>query len=210
MSFVFNEVSDYYIIGYQSSDTPGNALLDKNIRNVIIPSVYNQKFVREIGDRAFQYTNITSAFVPYSIRVLRRGCLNGCSFLRKIIFEKNSQLTTILEAAFSGSVAIRKIDIPSTVVTITTNQALFDCCQIQCISYLGAGDFSSAKLFASSDLSNMKAYVMPTHPSKLGGENAAQIAKKCIAEYCAKTLQQKKVIDCFWLNLMIVLLYHVS
>ena len=210
-SFVFTLSNDYYIIGVESSETPGNALIDKNLKNIIIPTSHEGKFVREVGDRAFQHTNIISAFIPFSIRVLRRGCFNSCG-LRKIIFEKNSQLTSIGEAAFVNNRKLTLIDIPSSVTLINTKQEpLFKRSGIKCISFLGTTDLSSAYLFTIPLEESIKAYVLPTHAAKLGNIDAIQMNKECRNELRQRTCDYKRhAIDHFKPSLLLVMICFSS
>lgn len=67
----------------------------------------------------YDYHNyITSVFIPYTVETIEPFAFQGCNGLSEIIqitFEENSNLTTIVDYAFTGCMYLTEITIPSSV-----------------------------------------------------------------------------------------------
>lgn len=74
--------------------------------NIVIPSTYNNKPVKEINEYAFFYRNdIKSIDIPDSVTVVGKGAFMGCSNLKEIKF-KNADFK---DDAFYNCTSLRKI-----------------------------------------------------------------------------------------------------
>lgn len=71
----------------------------------------------EIGNRAFQQTNITSIAIPDSVTVIGKQAFNGCTSLTEVNISKNSKLETIGDGAFYDT-RVLKMYLPGGVKTL--------------------------------------------------------------------------------------------
>lgn len=95
--------------------------------NIVIPTVYNDKPVKEIKVSAFSdNTNIKTVVIPDSITHIRWGAFWKCSKLERVYFGKDSQLSYIGGYAFHSCSSLAGITIPSKVTEIK-ELAFYNC-----------------------------------------------------------------------------------
>ena len=111
--------SEATVIGYVGESTAAVIPSSINVNGEDIP-------VTSIGNDAFKYSSLTSIFIPSSITSIGDNAFYQCRSLVKVIFEKNSQLTSIGMSAFHTCVALVSIIIPSSVTSIG-NYAFASC-----------------------------------------------------------------------------------
>jgi len=112
---------EYELINEQNNPNNGTYRLVSGIGMsgaVDIPSTYNSKPVTEIGDRAFERTNITSVTIPSSVTYIGIDTFSECNNLTTVTFVEGSQLQIIADWAFSNSPNIKSITIPSSVTFV--------------------------------------------------------------------------------------------
>ena len=127
----------------------GNALTNKDIKVVEIPSSFNRTRIVEIAPQSLRSTNITSVFIPKSIISIGTEAFNACKYLVDVRFEKGSNLKTIGAWTFHCCESLKKIDFPSSVTTISIDSRylFFAVVSLECFSYSGSHDFSSINSF---------------------------------------------------------------
>ena len=141
------------VIGTSTSNGNGNALKDKSITIIQIPSYHNGKEVVEIGYGGFSGTNIEKVFIPKTVLFLNDFCFLGCSSLTEIRFEEGSLLERIGLYSIYNIKKLEKLDVPKSLSQYDTTEssALYpgfsELYSLTCISYLGATDFSSYDFF---------------------------------------------------------------
>ena len=108
---------------------------------ITIPSKIGENPVTTIGNKAFEYTNITSVIItngvktigeqafdsctslesiniPDSVTSINSGAFTKCSKLNNVTFGNNSQLINIGNSAFSCCTGLTSIDVPNGVTNI--------------------------------------------------------------------------------------------
>ena len=166
-----------------SSSSSKNALTNKSIIEVQIPSYFDNKPVIEIGIRALGDSKIIKKiFVPKTVLSINQEAFNSCSELIEVRFEEGSKLEYIGLYAFAHCYKLMKIDIPSSVTTIiapNTGCQFFSNTIKDCISYLGTTDYSSSSLFDSNNVPSV-IYVSVLYPSDFfGGQRVTKNDKTC-------------------------------
>ena len=78
-----------YIIGTNHSESPGNALVDPNLKDVIIPYYFHGIPIKEIGYDAFHSTNIETVTIFASLRQINSHSFYKCYSLKKIIIPES-------------------------------------------------------------------------------------------------------------------------
>jgi hypothetical protein len=97
-----------------------------NGSQVVIPSTYRGKPVVEIDQYAFDGNrNIERVVIPKTVKTIGDKAFVNCFFLREIVFEEGSKLTSIGEYAFYGS-ALASVSLPEGLTTI--GRAAFHSC----------------------------------------------------------------------------------
>ena len=171
------------VIGTSTSNGNGNALKDKSITIIQIPSYHNGKEVVEIGYGGFSDTNIEKVFIPKTVLFLNDFCFLGCSSLTEIRFEEGSLLERIGLYSIYNIKKLEKLDVPKSLSQYDTieSSALYpgfsELYSLTCISYLGATDFSSYDFFRNNVPANI--YVSSSHPDKFGGKSVTGRDKTC-------------------------------
>ena len=74
-----------YIIGTNNTNSPGNALVDPDLKDVIIPYSYHGIPIKEIGCDAFHSTDIETVTIYASLRQINSHSFFCCYSLQKII-----------------------------------------------------------------------------------------------------------------------------
>ena len=73
----------------------GNALLDKSVKVVEIPSPYENEAVVELGRCSFYGTSIEKVFIPKTVEFISDAAFSLCSKLSEVCFETGSNLKKI-------------------------------------------------------------------------------------------------------------------
>ena len=87
--------------------------------SVEIPSMVNGKAVTAIEDRAFiKRSGLESIKIPSSVKKIGEETFFECTSLKTVIYDENSQLTTICKEAFSDCTSLQSIFIPKNVISL--------------------------------------------------------------------------------------------
>lgn len=135
------------------SSNYGNALSVKSVTIVDIPAEYEGEPVVELGYFSFATTQITSIFIPKTIRLIGNAAFFPSPQLKVVRFDKGSLLEKIDYNAFSGCTSLEKIDLPPNLKTITENSAsypTFKNAPLTCVSYLGMNELNTNYIFSNS------------------------------------------------------------
>lgn len=93
-------------------------------KDIVVPSIYNNKSVVSIGVEAFSESEIQSISLPQSITEIKSKAFWFCRNLSKVNF--SDKLITIKSFAFAGCKSLTKIKIPKSIIAIEKN-AFFYC-----------------------------------------------------------------------------------
>ena len=129
---------------------------DDLMQEIEIASEFNGLPVQEIGKRAFLDKHLLRVIIPSSIKTLGAYAFENNYFLREVVIEEKSQLTTIGSHAFKGT-AISKISLPACLKTVATD-AFIDCSKLEKVYFMGSVD-DWAKIDFTSKYSNPMACV---------------------------------------------------
>ena len=80
----------------------GKGLTNKRVKNVEIPSTFEEKTIAEVGCASFGF------------KMLGERAFRDCTSLKEVRFEKGSELEKIEYSAFLKCTSLTKIDIPET------------------------------------------------------------------------------------------------
>ena len=134
------------VIGTPNNVENGNALKNKSITIIQIPSYFNGKEVVEIDYGGFAGTNIEKVFIPKTVLFLNDCCF---SVLTELRFEEGSRLERIGLYSICNIKKLEKLDVPKILSQYNTIKGALEypgfyrLSSLTCISYLGATDFSS-------------------------------------------------------------------
>ena len=144
-----------YAVGTSHFQAYGNGFINKDIKIIQIPRVFNKQAVTEIGNNAFYGAKITSIYIPKTIKRICYNAISYCNSLSEVRFEANSQLEIVDKNAFCGCFVVN-FDIPKTVKTIDYwdpyEYFFFGVASLKCCSYLGTTDFSRHLMFHNSPI----------------------------------------------------------
>ena len=107
--FELSEDESYYIVSGKKN---------YSYDTIVIPSVYNNKSVKEIKNEGFKYiNNLKSVYIsPYGITSIGSEAFYGCSSLESIIIPNS--VTSIGKYAFASCSSLTSITIPNSVTSI--------------------------------------------------------------------------------------------
>lgn len=108
-----DEVVAYAIVGH-GKKLPKNIILPTTFST----SVHGVKPVIKIGESAFRSSNIKSIVIPESYETIAEEAFINSTFLERITFEGNSNLTEIGNNAFKLNTSLKDIIIPQSVKKI--------------------------------------------------------------------------------------------
>ena len=121
--------------------------------DIIIPDIFNDLPVREIGEYAFYgCTDTTSISIPAGVTSIGYSAFSGCSSLASVSFAEGSQLTSIGQNAFSGCSSLTSIEIPAGVNSIAYG-AFEECSNLTSIEI--PSEVTSIGISAFSGCSNL-------------------------------------------------------
>jgi hypothetical protein len=112
---------------YSTGDETGIIIIGYTsyLTDIVIPATIDDLPVVAIDAIASEDNNITSVFIPASVKSIGDYVFIGCENLTEVTFGANSQLETIGYGAFSMS-GLTSIEIPDSVTSIGTG-AFEDC-----------------------------------------------------------------------------------
>lgn len=106
----------------------------RNLQSVKLPK--NEKYVELMcGDRSYSdddfgmfhnCSSLTTITIPSYIKIIGLSCFSGCTSLESVIFEENSQLTTLQMRAFFNCTSLTNITLPDRTTSLGT--ACFQSC----------------------------------------------------------------------------------
>ena len=90
--------------------------------DLYVPEEINGKSVAHIANATFaNQTNLESISIPASVTFIGANAFQGCTSLSEVLFEEDSQLTTIGNAAFYGCSSLVSFRVPRLVTEIGAN-----------------------------------------------------------------------------------------
>ena len=140
------------------------------VNDVVIPKLYSNGPVVELGDSLFLNQNIVSVFIPNTVTYIACDVFNGCKMLEKVTFEENSLLNKLDIRVFAWCSALKYIDIPQTLQTIKAYDAIrliVGVDSLTCISYLGKKSFNNP-YFIQEYNQNLQVHVLPSYTGVFG------------------------------------------
>ena len=159
-SYSFNDDNTLSINGYYDDVSSNNGVLS-------IPSSINidgkDYAVTKIGDAAFSPLSyaaiedntigeIKKVIIPSSITIIGKSAFKDLKKLEEVVFDKNSNLKTIEESAFSGS-SLKNIEIPKRTKII--EDGAFSNSEIENITFDGNLDYLGVGVFKGCNLKNV-------------------------------------------------------
>ena len=139
---------DYYVVSG----------IDVFSENIVIPSEYDGKEIKEIGQKAFSNSKITSITIPKNIVSMGRDAFNGCELLKKVnylgtidewaqiyFYNEHANPLSYSKALHIGGELVNKVNI-ETAMKIS-NYAFYNCENLtevnvyEKIDYIGLGAF---------------------------------------------------------------------
>ena len=156
----------------------GNALLNKEVKDIIIPEKHQGHKVTTIGKCAFRSTNITSIFLSKYIKNILWASFWDCKYLKYITFDFHSELEYIDVDVF-GSTIIESINIPASLKNYSIRNNIFAVNSLlKCVSYLGKTNLSLTRFLYSSP-STLVAPTLPEYEYKVGIYEATKDSQRC-------------------------------
>ncbi|MCL2765866.1 MAG: leucine-rich repeat protein [Treponema sp.] len=130
---------------------------------IVIPAVYNELPVTEIGSYGFSSSNLTSIVIPNSVTSIGSFAFYICTSLTSIVIPNN--LTSIGDYAFGGCTSLTNIVIPNSVTSIG-DSAFYQCTSLTSIvipnSVTSIGDAAFAHC------TNLTSIVIPNNLTSIG------------------------------------------
>ena len=145
------------VVGTSSHELDGNGLTDKTVTAIIIPSMYDNQKVVELGYCSFRGTSITSVFIAKTVRLIGNGAFLQCPKLSKVKFEQGSSVEMMDNNAFHSCSSLEKIDLPPALKTVTP-YAPFNGAPLSCVSYFGTNQITRS-MFSN----NPTIHVLPSY-----------------------------------------------
>ena len=139
------------VVGKTARAQPySDGLTNKSVKVVEIPSTFNGIEVAEIGHLSFYQLEITAVFIPKTVLRICQEAFSWCKNLNEVRFEEGSKLQILDYYSFWFCYALKRIDFPASVNTISNSYEFFYDVSLDCFSYSGVHDFSSLSYFFSS------------------------------------------------------------
>ena len=110
----FYEIDGMICTGNSSQGSKMNALVtDIDYASIAIPETISffgaNRNVELIGNSSFQQCHAKAVFIPRFIKEIRRDAFISCYFLKKVVFEYNSELYFIGQGAFYAELLLTKL-----------------------------------------------------------------------------------------------------
>jgi len=91
-------------------------------KNLVLPEDYKDQKLEGIAKEGFlNATQIESVFIPKAYSKIKEFAFAGCSNLKKVVFEDDSELETINLNAFAGCTSLEEIVLPTSLIKISKN-----------------------------------------------------------------------------------------
>ncbi|HHX66762.1 MAG TPA: leucine-rich repeat protein [Gallicola sp.] len=102
-----------------SNDTYKVVGIRKNKKDVVIPNMYKNKKVTNIGSKAFENNeNIVSITIPRNVKIIEEKAFQEAKQLSEVIISVDSDLLEIGDYAFADTIKLYNFDFPSSLKTI--------------------------------------------------------------------------------------------
>ena len=139
------------------------AFAESSLESIEIPST-----VSRIGVNAFTgCRSISSITIPDSVQTLDVFAFSDCENLTEVIFEENSQLTSISRGVFSGCKNISSITVPASVQTL--GESVFDGCEnLQEVYFGEESNLQIIGPYAFSKCINLREIQIPSSVGEIG------------------------------------------
>jgi hypothetical protein len=177
-------------------------LLEKESKDVVIPSTYKGKPVTAIGEGAFkEFRFITKVTIPDSVTVIEKSAFYGCLSVNSV--ELGNAVTKIGDKAFYECKSLNSINIPETLTYLGDN-AFRGCSNLQGVITIPNGVTNSLKrtFFGCSKLTSVK---IGTGVPKIDEEAFAESAITSITiPSNVKSIEDKAFINCSELTEVII------
>lgn len=175
--FTLSDDGSYYIV------SPSN----KNVVEVVIPSVYNDLPVKHIANKAFSgCSSLTLVEIPDSVTSIGNNAFEACTSLTSIAipasnigaraFEgcknltriyMNRSVTNIGSVAFAGCSALTEITIPSSVITIDI-YAFQNCTSLESVTFAEDSQLNNIGHYAFSGCKELTSLMIPDGVTSIG------------------------------------------
>lgn len=113
----------YYSIKAKSSALSGD---------VVLPASYRDIPVCDIEENGFEFTRITSVFIPSLYRITGQKQFNECTSLVSVTFENGTRTSAITPRCFYGCTSLASIEIPLGVMTVQP-YAFYGCVSLKTV-----------------------------------------------------------------------------
>lgn len=152
----FLDINDKYVKvdGYNGFET-----------NVVVPGIYEEKIVTEIGSNAFSDKQIESITLPGTVLTLKESCFAN-STINSITFSNDSKLKSIGKYAFNNCTNLVKLDLVNTKLETIYDYAFVKCENLEyghfpsSLKTIESGVFNKCTkanvLFEGTEVSNLK------------------------------------------------------
>ena len=159
LSFTLSSDSEYYILSGIGTCTDVD---------IIVPSYYNSKPVKEIGEEAFKDdVTIRSVNVDIHLTKIGNSAFNGCSLLKAFTF--TDSLIEIGDNAFRGCVAFEDFTFPSSIRSVGSN-AFYDCDSLTTLNMPAeAYNLSNFGIMSLGGCDNLTTIFIPAGASRIPG-----------------------------------------
>ena len=136
----------------------GNAYIDTNIVDVVLPKFVDNYIVKIIGTYAFRNVSpIKSIFIPNTIQEIKYDGISHNENLKQVKFETDSSLT-IIGRGFLYNTQVTDIELPPSVTYVYLYS--FGVTEMKSIVYCGHHLFSESTIFVNSETNQ---YNPPEH-----------------------------------------------
>ena len=150
---------------------PHNGVIDSfvsQLEDAVIPSYVEGKLVDRLGYRCLrELPNLKFVFIPNTIKEIAADSFLDCPNLKTVIFEQNSQLSSISRYAFY-STGISSITFPPSLKTINGDYLFHNCPQLHTIVIQSLVTTDSQTIFDQTD-QDVRILVPHNYPSSLFG-----------------------------------------
>ena len=126
VSYLEGEPTAYKVVGM-------GTIIDKE---VIVPSVYNEKQITKIGQKAFEWSNITSITLGRNVTTIEDQAFYCCMGLKSIDLKR---ITSIGAQAFESCRELKELHISSALILIGKD-AFIHCDNLKTIYFQGSSD----------------------------------------------------------------------
>ena len=176
----FNDYEGGKVVGIHATSSCGDGLKNKSAKEIVIPEFYLGKKVVEVGENSFRGTDIESIFVSRYVKSIMSGAFYGCTSLKYITFDANSELE-FLGNNIIYFAKIESINLPSSLKNSNAGNAVFyHTSTFICGSYFGSNDLSSKNVFSASTLSSsFVVHAMPNYAYEIGSYTPIKDGQRC-------------------------------